>query len=410
MSNAVDRMKIVCVGGGPAGLYFALAAKLRDPGREIVVVERNPPGTTYGWGVVYWDSLRHALHRVDPPSAREIASRSVTWTGAQLRIGDRIVSLGGYGYSIERKQLLDVLWARAEQLGVKLKFEETVDDVAEIDADLVVAADGHTSTVRARKADVFGASVRKGANTYIWLGTPKELRDFTFGCERTDAGWLWYHGYQFAAGASTVIVECADSTYRGLGLDALDHSAALQLLAGVFHRHLDGAPLLDRRPGQNPARWSHFPTLTNERWYDDRIVLLGDAAHTAHYSIGSGTRLALEDAIALAGALSTAGKDIADGLAHYAAERRPEVARWQAEAIASESWFESMDDHLTQDPIDVAHALLHRREPGQAAALGRIDRSTWDYRLLRANQNPVLRRARSLVGAARRRRAAARLR
>jgi 2-polyprenyl-6-methoxyphenol hydroxylase-like FAD-dependent oxidoreductase len=410
MSNAVDRMKIVCVGGGPAGLYFALAAKLRDPGREIVVVERNPPGTTYGWGVVYWDSLRHALHRVDPPSAREIASRSVTWTGAQLRIGDRIVSLGGYGYSIERKQLLDVLRARAEQLGVKLKFEETVDDVAEIDADLVVAADGHTSTVRARKADVFGASVRKGANTYIWLGTPKELRDFTFGCERTDAGWLWYHGYQFAAGASTVIVECTDSTYRGLGLDALDHSAALQLLAGVFQRHLDGAPLLDRRPGQNPARWSHFPTLTNERWYDDRIVLLGDAAHTAHYSIGSGTRLALEDAIALAGALSTAGKDIADGLARYAAERRPEVARWQAEAIASESWFESMDDHLTQDPIDVAHALLHRREPGPAAALGRIDRSAWDYRLLRANQNPVLRRARSLVGAARRRRAAARLR
>jgi 2-polyprenyl-6-methoxyphenol hydroxylase-like FAD-dependent oxidoreductase len=403
-------VKIACVGGGPAGLYFAMVAKLRDPGREVVVVERNPPGTTYGWGVVYWDSLRLALQRVDPLSAREIAARSVTWTGSRLRIGDRVVSLGGYGYSIERRQLLDVLQARAYQLGVKMRFEETVDDPADIDADLVVAADGHTSALRSRKTDVFGTSVHTGTNAYIWLGTTQELTDFTFGCERTDAGWLWYHGYQFARGASTVIVECAEATWRRLGLGALDSTATLQMLSGVFARHLDGAPLLDRRPGQHPARWSHFPTLTNQRWYDGRLVLLGDAAHTAHYSIGSGTRLALEDAIALERALSTPGLDIAGSLRRYADERRPEVARWQAEAAASAAWFESMDDHLAHDPMDVAHALLGRRRPDTAAGFGDIDRSSWDYRMLRANQNPVLRRARWLVGAARRRRAAARLR
>ena len=201
----------------PAGLYFAVVAKLRDPAREVVVVERNPPGTTYGWGVVYWDSLRHALHRVDAPSAREITARSVTWTGQQLRMGERVVHLGGYGYSIERRQLLDVLQARARQLGVQMRFEETVDDAADIDADVVVAADGHMSALRSRRAEVFGTSIRTGANAYIWLGTSKEFKDFTFGCEHTDAGWLWYHGYQFARDASTVIVECADATRRVSG-------------------------------------------------------------------------------------------------------------------------------------------------------------------------------------------------
>ncbi len=354
--------------------------------------------------------MRHALHRADPTSAGQIAARSVTWTGQRLRIGEQVVHLGGYGYSIERQQLLDVLQARARQLGVELTFEETVDDAVDIDADLVVAADGHTSALRSGKADKFGTSVQTGTNAYIWLGTTKEFTDFTFGCERTDAGWLWYHGYQFAPRASTVIVECAEPTWRGLGLDTLDNPAALKLLADVFDRHLDGAPLLDRRPGQHPARWSHFPTLTNEHWYDDRVVLLGDAAHTAHYSIGSGTRLALEDAIALAGALSVPGLDLAGALCRYTDERRPEVARWQAEAAASASWFESMDDHLAHDPMDVAHALLGRRHPSTAADADDADRSSWDHRLLRATQNPVLRRARWLVGAARRRRAAARLR
>jgi 2-polyprenyl-6-methoxyphenol hydroxylase-like FAD-dependent oxidoreductase len=403
-------MRIACVGGGPAGLYFAVVAKLRSPAREVVVFERNPPGTTYGWGVVYWDSLRHALHRVDPPSAREITARSVTWTGQQLRIGEKVVHLGGYGYSIERKQLLEVLRARAHQLGVQLRFEEPVDDVASIDADLVVAADGNASPVRSQRAEVFGTSVRTGANAYIWLGTSKEFTDFTFGCERTDAGWLWYHGYQFAEGASTVIVECSDPTWRSLGLDVLDNTAGLKLLSGVFERHLDGLPLLDSRPGQHAARWSHFPTVTNQRWHDNRVVLLGDAAHTAHYSIGSGTRLALEDAIALGDALSTPGLDTNSALHRYAAERRPEVARWQAEAAASASWFESMDDHLTHDPLDVAHALLGRRSADETASFAAIDRSSWEYRLLRATQNPALRRARWLVGSARRRRAAARIR
>ena len=400
-------MRITCVGGGPAGLYLALVTKQRDPGREVVVLERNPPGTTYGWGVVYWDSLRNALHRTDPSTACEIAKRSVTWAGQQLRVGAEVVHLGGYGYSIGRQQLLDVLYARAHEVGVQVRFSETVTDAADVDADLVVAADGHASALRSGD-EVFGTSVHTGANSYIWLGTSKEFTDFTFGCERTDAGWLWYHGYQFAPGSSTVIVECAEKTWRGLGLDTMENPAALELLGGVFGRHLGGAPLLDRRPGQHPARWTHFPTLTNQRWYHDRVVLLGDAAHTAHYSIGSGTRLAMEDAIALADALCAPELDLAGALRRYADERRPEVARWQAEAAASATWFESMDDHLAHDPMDVAHALLTRRHSETTAGLGAVDRSSRNYRVLRATQNPVLRRARWLVSAARRHRAARR--
>ncbi|MGE3289712.1 MAG: FAD-dependent monooxygenase, partial [Pseudonocardia sp.] len=355
--------------------------------------------------------------RTDPESAREIAARSVTWPGQQLRIADEVVHLGGYGYSIGRQQLLDILLARARAVGVDVRFNEPVTEVTSLDADLVVAADGNASAVRA--GGDFGTTIATGSNAYIWLGTRHELTDFTFGCERTDAGWLWYHGYQFAASASTVIVECAEKTWRGLGLDEADNAATLELLGRVFAAHLGGEPLLDHRPGQHPARWTHFPLITNERWYGEvdgaRVVLLGDAAHTAHYSIGSGTRLALEDAIALADALSDPALhlpgELEAALRRYATVRRPEVARWQAEAAASARWFESMDHHLVHAPLDVAYALQARREAGSPAAdPGAADRSTREHRLLRATQNPVLRRGRSLVSAVRRRRAAHRLR
>ena len=404
-------MRITCVGGGPAGLYFAVVAKLRDPAREVVVVERNPPGTTYGWGVVYWDSLRHALHRVDATSAREITARSVTWTGQQLRMGERVVHLGGYGYSIERRQLLDVLQARARQLGVQMRFEETVDDAANVDADVVVAADGHMSALRSRRAEVFGTSIRTGGNAYIWLGTSKEFKDFTFGCERTDAGWLWYHGYQFARGASTVIVECADATRRGLGLDALDDSAGLEMLADVFRRAPRRRSLAQRQAGPAPGPVVALPDA-HERTLVRRTV--------SSYSGTPPTPRTTRSVRAPAWRWRTPSR--------WATRSQHPASTWRAPCVAmptnggprwrggkrrrrrarrgSSRWTSTSRTGRwrSRTPCSAVGTRAPRRHSAD------IDRSAWYYRLLHATQNPALRQARWLVGAARRRRAAARLR
>jgi anthraniloyl-CoA monooxygenase len=402
-------VRITCVGGGPAGLYFAVLAKLREPGHHVTVVERNPPDVTYGWGFGYWDDLLHGLHENDPATAREIRTASVRWIGQQVRVQDRRpVHLGGYGYGMSRHRLLDILTRRARELGVVLEYRREVTALDQLaDADVVVLADGHRSRLRDGLARSFGTTQERGANTHIWLGTGARFRSFTFAFERTPAGWLWLHGYQYGQGASTAVVECSRATWHGMGFDTGDPDETVAQLTEIFSRHLGGHPFRNRPlRGGAAAGWKDFTTVGNDRWHHGNVVLIGDAAHTAHFSIGSGTRLALQDAMTLARVLAAppaGGLEVA--LRRYEEDRRPAVTALQQEAARSAAWFENADQHLRRAPIDVGYSLRMRRLPSSGDAAAPVPRRALRYQLHRATQLRAGRAARSAISALRRRHA-----
>ncbi|MFF5288676.1 FAD-dependent monooxygenase [Paractinoplanes globisporus] len=354
-------MRITCVGGGPAGLYFAVLAKLADPAHEVTVLERNPAGVTYGWGVVFWDDLLDDLFRHDPVSARRIWDAAYKWDEYEVRATGKAVSyLAGYGFSLGRHRLLDILGARAAELGVDLRYRsEATDDP---DADLVVACDGAGSRVREHDAAHFGAEVVHGRNRYIWLGTPHVFRTFTFGFEKTEAGWIWFHAYPFTDEASTFIVECTPETWAGLGFDELDGRDGCDRLARIFADHLDGEPLIDQRAESGGTGWMSFRRITNRRWDHGNVVLTGDAAHTTHFAIGSGTKLAMQDAMTLADAINAdAGGDLGAALERYEHTRKAALAPLQAAAKASSEWFERMNDYGDLPAKQFSYALSNRR-------------------------------------------------
>jgi anthraniloyl-CoA monooxygenase len=359
-------MRITCVGGGPAGLYFAVLTKLADPAHEVTVLERNPPGVTYGWGVVFWDDLLDDLFRHDPVSARRIWDAACKWDEYEVRAsGKRVTHLAGYGFSMGRHRLLEILAERAAELGVDIRYHADVTDVPA--SDLVVACDGAGSRLREREADHFGTEVHTGSNRYIWLGTPHEFRTFTFGFERTPAGWIWFHAYPFtepvhpepraADRMSTFIVECQPATWSALGLGGPDHCARL---AEIFADHLAGQPLIDQRSDSGGTGWLRFRRVTNRRWDHDNEVLMGDAAHTTHFAIGSGTKLAMQDAMALAGAIA-GGDPLPVALERYEHERRAALAPLQRAAKASSEWFERMPDYGDLSAKQFSYALSNRR-------------------------------------------------
>lgn len=378
-------MRIVCVGGGPAGLYLAISAKLRDAGHEITVIERDPPGSTYGWGVVCHDALLDRLYRNDAESARELRRLSVLWQEQRVHLGDRgVAHLPGYGFSIGRAGMLDVLTRRAESLGIDVRHGQT--DVP--DADLVVAADGAGSATR-RRFD-FGTTVRTGTNPYIWLGTDKVFTNFTFAFEQTDVGWIWCYGYPTSHGISTFVVETSPRTWRGLGLDTATDDDTVRILEKVFANVLDGHGLISSNRGR-PARWLHFPEVVNTTWRRDNVVLLGDAAHTTHFTMGQGTRLALTDAVMLADSLHrTPTPDAA--LTWFDERGRAALRRVQALARTGSAWFERLDDHADRDPVEFAYAMATRQ--GKNAP--------WRYQLHLATQVAAFRRGRRLVNTGRR--------
>ncbi|MDQ8704034.1 FAD-dependent monooxygenase [Streptomyces sp. LHD-70] len=358
-------MKITCVGGGPAALYLSILVKLDDPGHEVTVLERNQEGATYGWGVTFWPDTLNLLKTHDAESGRRIGEQSVRWRDGMAQVGDRTAThAGDAGYAIGRHQLLRTLSRRAQEIGVRTEFgHEVQTDVP--DADLVVAADGMNSRMRSTYAEQFGTHITHGNTRFLWLGTTKVFSTFSFAFVPTDHGWIWCYAYGFSPTESTCVIECSPETWRGLGLDSMEHAACLRLLEQHFASLLDGHPLISRadrmRDGQN---WQPFRTLTNRTWSHDHFVLLGDAAHTTHFSIGAGTALALQDAVALARHLRTMPeRGLGAALSHYEKERKRALLPVQSAARHSAQWYENLPRYLRLPPEQMFALLGQRHSP-----------------------------------------------
>ncbi len=353
---------IAVVGAGPGGLYLAISLKLRDPSLDVVVHERNRPDDTFGWGVVFSDQTLANLKANDPETAAVIEAAFIHWDDIDVHIHGRTIRSGGHGFAgIGRQRLLTILQERARSLGVELRFEDEVADIRALPADVIVAADGLNSRIRNDHPEVFGVDIDVRTNKYIWLGTKQSFDAFTFAFVETPHGWIWAHAYQFEPGASTFIVECSEATWRGLGFDAMDHDQTCRAAEGLFADWLGGQALMSNARHLRGSAWLNFPRVACSNWRDGKVVLLGDAAHTAHFSIGSGTKLAFEDAIRLAGTL-TAADDLDAGLAAYEAERRVEVLKLQSAARNSTEWFETIDRYVGLDPLQFTYSLLTRSQ------------------------------------------------
>ncbi|MBA3668083.1 MAG: bifunctional salicylyl-CoA 5-hydroxylase/oxidoreductase [Sphingomonas sp.] len=359
-------MKIACIGGGPAGLYFAISIKLRNPAHEVHVFERNAEGVTFGWGVVFSDQTVENLIANDPVSGRRIADQFAHWDDIDVHVHGETIRSSGHGFiGIGRKPLLEILGTRAREVGVELHYEVECDPDLDawLDWDLVIAADGINSRVRDAYAEKFEIDVQERANRFIWLGTAQTFDAFTFAFEPTEAGWIWAHAYRFADDCSTFIVECSEATWAGLGFGELDQADTIASCERIFARYLDGQPLLTNAAHlRGSAAWLKFRRIICQQWHHDKVILLGDAAHTAHFSIGSGTKLALEDAIKLAEVLSRPGLGRADALEEYQAERSLEVLKLQNSARNSTEWFETVERYLDFEPWQFAYSLMTRSQ------------------------------------------------
>lgn len=359
-------MRIACLGGGPAGLYFAISMKLRDPAHEVDLFERNAADSTFGWGVVFSDQTVENLMANDPVSGGTIRDEFAHWDDIDVHIHGECIRSSGHGFiGIGRKRLLRILQDRARELGVRLHFEQ--EGSADLDDwvgyDLVIAADGANSQIRNRYAEHFGVDIQTRKNKFFWFGTHKVFDAFTFAFEKTEAGWIWAHAYRFGEGLSTFIVECEPETWAGLGFDRMSQEEAITKCEAIFAKHLDGNALMSNAahlPG--PQAWLNFRRIICDQWHYRNLVLLGDAAHTAHFSIGSGTKLALEDAIKLAEVLNRPGLDRETALIEYRDERNLEVLKLQNSARNSTEWFETLDRYLGFEPIQFAYSLLTRSQ------------------------------------------------
>jgi anthraniloyl-CoA monooxygenase len=361
-------LRIVIIGGGPAGLYLSLLMKRSGSDHDVVVVERHRADETFGWGVVFSDQTLENLRRADEPSYRAITESFAHWDDIDIHHRGRTITSSGHGFSgIARRRLLQILQQRAYDLGVDLRFEQEIAGTAELErlglggADLIVGADGVNSMVRHESADRFRPDVDARPARYMWLGTTLKLDAFTFIFVENDAGVFQVHGYRFDRDHSTFIVECDEASWRAAGLDAMNTADSVAWCERTFASWLGGHPLISNAKHRAASPWARFLRVRNECWYDGRTVLIGDAAHTAHFSIGSGTKLAMEDAIVLARCL-TSGTTQAEALERYQSERMVEALRLQNAARNSMEWFENVRRYVHLEPEQFAYSLLTRSQ------------------------------------------------
>jgi len=348
-------MRIAVVGGGPAGLYFGLLMKKSDPRHQVSVFERNPPDATYGWGVVFSEETLGALRDADRVSYDRITDSFATWGAIDVRFrGERIRSRGHSFSAIARKRLLELLQERCRELGVELRFLAEADPDGLPDGDLVVAADGVNSRLREQHAEVFRTRRHVHGTKYAWYGVELPLEAFTFSFRETEHGLFQAHAYPFDERLATFIVETPVDVWEQAGLDRCGEAESLAFCQDLFAEDLRGRPLLSNR-----SLWMSFVTLANDTWHHGNLVLMGDAAHTAHFTIGSGTKLAMEDAISLAQARER-GRDLEAALTDYEMERQPVVERFQQAALESSAYFEHVGRYAGFEPIQFAFNLLTR--------------------------------------------------
>ena len=358
-------MKIACLGGGPAGLYFAISMKLRNASHDITVIERNRADDTFGWGVVLSDETLANLKDNDPVSAEAIQNRFAYWDDiALVHRGERLVSSGHGFCGIGRRKLLELLQERAVALGVKLEFETEIDDIEALcdQHDLVVAADGVNSRARAHFEAHFRPEVDRRACKFVWLGTHQKFDDaFTFIFEETEHGWVWAHAYQFDSDTATFIVECSEATWDAWGFGSMSQDESIAACERIFAAHLDGNGLMSNARHLRGSAWLNFNRVLCETWFHRNVVLLGDSSATAHFSIGSGTKLALESAIALADLIHSEDR-LETAFARYQEDRRLDVLRLQSAARNSTEWFEDVERYLHLDPVQLNYSLLTRSQ------------------------------------------------
>ena len=350
-------MKIDIIGGGPAGMYFAILMKKADPGRDITIYERNGPDDTFGWGVVFSGKTLANLRAADDASHAEITSEFEAWDNVDVVHGNEKISIHGNSFSgIARIRLLKILQRRCEQLGIQIHFRTEVNDIDSLKSasDLLVGADGVNSTVRQKFAGQFQPKLSTRPNKYIWYGTNQLFHGLTLTFRDNDAGVFSAHSYKFDQTTSTFIVECDEATWNQAGFATMSETKTRDFIGEVFRADLGGHALLS-----NNSKWINFLLVKNSHWHFENVVLLGDALHTAHFSIGSGTKLAMEDAIALKQCFDTSS-DINASLRQFEHIRKPVIEDYQAAAYESMRWFENAREYIHLSPIEIAYSLMKR--------------------------------------------------